>query len=164
MTFSTGQTLTAADLSAATERVRKFGRRSSTTNVSNSTTDVGAARIDGIVLKGGETVKAWYAVHRDSSSASDKVEVNLRYNASGNATTTSTTIPGSRTDSPVGTPMYWQTYWEVPADGTYSIALTFHRSAGGSGNATLFVGSPERDIQFGIEPKGEVTSSAVNLP
>ncbi|HSN23607.1 MAG TPA: hypothetical protein VLS45_05485, partial [Methylomicrobium sp.] len=128
-----------------------------TTNSSTTTSEVGVIRVDGMVLKAGQSIRVKTSSLWFTSATGDEVRAYVRYNTAGNATTSSTIMPDACCGITIGNISYDETkkidaLFVVPSDATYSLLLTLARPAG-AGAAGILAGS-EKVIDLIVESVG----------
>ena len=158
MPFLAGQTVTAADLNLATQKVIARGRRVTTS--AGTTTIVGIMRLDDKPVLAGRTYKISAGpIQLDSSVANDHIRGLIKYTTDGSTpTTASATLPGAVTEGQqdniaFGETRTIETTYTPAADETLSLLLCVQR-INGTGTVTL-VGSADFDFEMKIENAGE---------
>lgn len=91
MTLASGSRALASDVTAASRKLVKFGRRES--NSTTTTTEVGVMTLDDITFVGGRRyLVETSALLLDGSIANDVIRATIRYTTDGSTPTTSSTI------------------------------------------------------------------------
>jgi hypothetical protein len=133
-------------------------RANRTTSSSTTTTEVGVLRLDGIPIKNGRVYKLCTAgLILNSTVAGDLIEIRIRGNTAGQATTGSTQF-GSLADSSQSASASQkvqsvQAIWVGVADVTLSVLLSIARVTG-TGTVGIPVTAPTYNIDMWVEDLG----------
>lgn len=151
----------AANWPKVEEKTIAYGRRDTTSSTSAGAV-IGVMKLDNKPVRSGYLYRFVVSCNPYSEVASDRMVVEIRYQADGNpVTTASPVLPGSRkqvitnsTSSTAGA-LHYETIYVPGSDQTISFMLCFNRAAG-TGNPRMYADSDYLTflslVQSGISP------------
>jgi hypothetical protein len=157
--FAAGQRLTSAALNR--RGIIKYGRRDNSSSTANSSTAVGALRIDSISVVSGRAYVINVTCHPTSTVSTDNVRCEVRGSTSGTATTSSSVLTSGQWFQKLGDPQTFRFLYIAGSTATLSALLCIARDSG-SGNVSFF-GDGTRNTEIWVEDMAITTDTGTDV-